>query len=456
MNVTLRDVVQLYQFFCENADFNNADNVKNAVVELSQVKNENGIDQNRELIREANRCMAVAVNAIKHSYREQATSDLLKRIVGISNENRGFAELMKHVGAVARKYFPNSTHVEPVLSGKIFRGCTTLYSLVMKNPDYQYTHPFIMQFPQGLINLLKSFDGGVPRNIGIHALKGLVVKLEKHRKDVLDLDPDNADLQFFVDQMIGLKGNDDAQDQFYEQIKSCMKAEAMGLECSILEHIDTEAAKLVDRESVEEGVSGLAQMRAQGFAHQKNHGGGAFISGRYGLRGNSSGQFFGDGILDNGSSQKLNAFSDVSLDAADESLRERLKQFGRKIVENFYQRGELLQYRLHVIGKVLKEIPLDDPIDQARITVGALIRHKLQEYPKKNNLMFDLDIAEKERLAPQFAKEIILYGIQNRIFSVQQGAYLIRAYRLNADPDIVRASLEAIQSLAPQDEEKKE
>lgn len=439
MNITLHDVAHLYRFFTERGDGSNAANLKNAFVHLREAAEMEDGPGKTAMVKTSVAFLAVTANDLRTNYAEETSSELIQQMKALSKDT--FPGFIKQIAAIAKRHFPKPECVEWVLSGETFRGFTGLYGLVMKRADLQYRHGFLMTLPRPLSTIVKSFGKEVPRGAGIEALKQLVLMLQKHKNAIAELCNDDAD--DFV--RAAAKLNKDEIEPFYDRLLTCCMAESEGGD--VCEVVSTEAEKSVPKIEMGENLAKLAKTRAEGFGHQKDHGGGAFLAGTYGVagRGTFSGQYFGHGILDDGGSSPVNPFSAASLDQVDDPVRKQLKEFGMNIVRAFYDRGELATRQAVVIDRTVKEIEVENPVHQAAMTVKTLIHYKLAEFERENHRLFGLDIDERERLTPRFAKEIILHGIRNRIFTVQQGAALVGRYHLTHDLDILAASVQALQ-----------
>jgi len=432
MNVTLRDVTQLYRFFCEKNDGLNASNIKNAFVRLTEIVGEGDAEKRTALFKSAMGFIALSADALKRKYGDEQPTDLMRQMKALSKES--FSAFMRGAVTVARIHFPRPEAVEPILSGKVFRGCSGLYGLVMKRPDLQNTHLFLNTLPHPLRLILQSFGKEVPRGAGLDALNKLCLRVSENQKRLVEVS--NPDTKSFVETLAALKGKE-AQEAFYDGLKECCMTESDGQD--VLEMVESEAEKSIPKEEVDAHLAKEAQARAGAFAQQGNHGNGFLVSGRYGM-GNTSGQFYGDGIQDSGLELGVNPFSGSSLDLVDDQVQKCLKDHAMSVVRGFYDQGKLCTHRVVASGKILREIGCSE-LEAALMTVGAVVNHKLSEYCQKNGRLLSLDLEETTALIPKFAKEAILHGIRNHTFSSLQLVLLLTKYKLIDDVNILTASV---------------
>ncbi len=123
-----------------------------------------------------------------------------------------------------------------------------------------------------------------------------------------------------------------------------------------------------------------------------------------------------------------------------ENDRRLLRESAIKIVSDYYEQRSLPTKTLGgslINGiAIFKEAELQPESNlQAEVCFTLVLTKKFEDYRKNNQRLFELEESEKDKLAPGFMKEILLFGIKNDIFAESQLNFLFKKYAHNVRND---------------------
>lgn len=405
---------------------------------------------------------------------------LIEQIRGIKTPE-DIAAVIKKVKQVAKEHFSAPDHVEATLleaaarqqnklvGARTFAGFVGLYELASKR-----YHSFRSDDPMAKIvkalmipihRILQSFpESGarVSEEEALANLKILASQLAKDKDKITALCEPGSHTARTVATLGSLQNHPETSQAFYRLLKAaviqhcfdlgiCTSASGTVVQTHITRLFEEQAKVAAEHlpAHLQPDQAQTGRMIASAFAQHTDHGQGALLFGQLGLNMHRE-QFFGEGINWSPTFNPIDPYNDVSKDSIrSDRAREVATKVGKDIAHGFYENRQLAQQRYIIDGDTVVAEPVHDPNAQALMTVQSLIQYELQRHVIDHGLMFGLDAGQRVALAPEKAKKVILFGINNDIFTMQQGTLLVMTYQLMGDPDIRAAAHQAMIRNAP-------
>ncbi|MBX7066801.1 MAG: hypothetical protein K1X28_06185 [Parachlamydiales bacterium] len=406
--------------------------------------------------------------------------DLVNQIKRIQS-NDDISTLVKKVKEIAKKHFSAPAQAEPVLAeaarqqqnrlvgAKTIAGFVGLYELAFNRPHSLRSDNALAARLKGmiipLIRILQSFPQSgaqVGEAEALAHLGTLMTQIVANKDQFLALCEADSATAKMIGNLANFQGNADASKAFYRLLKNaaiqhCYDLGICGstMDTVLPEHITQlfkEQSEVVAKllpEHLQPDHAETGRIVAQGFKKQEDHGQGALLFGQLGLNMHHE-QFFGEGINWDPSFTPIDPYSDISKDSIEsDKAREIATKIGEDIAHGFYQNRQLAQHKYTITGDAVIAEPVNDPNAQALMTVNCLIQYELQRHVIEHGHLFGLDANQRLALAPEKAKKVILFGINNDVFSKDQVLLLLITYQLMGDADIMAAINEALIRNAP-------
>lgn len=400
---------------------------------------------------------------------------LIEQMKGVKTAD-DIAAVVKKVKQVAKEHFSAPDQVEAMFAeaaaiqqnklvrARTFAGFVGLYELASKrHHSFRSDNP-MANIVKALIipmhRILQSFPESGARIGEAEALANLQILASQMAKDkdkLIALCEPGSYTARTIASLASLQSHPDTAEAFYRLLKEaviqhcydlgiCTSASGTVDETHITRLFEEQARVAAEHlpDHLQPDHAQTGRMIASAFAEHLDHGQGALLFGQLGLNMHRE-QFFGEGINWDPTFNPVDPYSDVSKDQIQsDKAREIATKVGEDMAHGFYQNRQLAQHRYTIDGDAVIAEPVHDPNAQALMTVKSLIQYELQRHVIEHGYLFGLDANQRLALMPEKAKKVILFGINNDIFTMQQATLLVMTYHLLDDADIIAAANQAI------------
>jgi hypothetical protein len=216
-------------------------------------------------------------------------------------------------------------------------------------------------------------------------------------------------------------------------------------EAHVIQLFETEAGIAAEElpEHLQPDHAATGQNLAKAFqSHQPHHG--ALLFGGYGVEATThQEQLWGDG---GGipTSVFLNAANpqNVSSKAA-----KAIKELMNRLTRSFYEDLSLFPFEYELVNDVLIPEPIENEGRIALVTVNAMADYEVEAEIVRKGYLFGLDENQKSKIKLKKIVEVVLFGLQNDMFSAAQIISLLLHYPVLKTDSVGRALAQAVPRL---------